>query len=237
MEITELFDEPVIKTRLHEEIAGRIIRKIITGEIVPGSKLPSERELAIKLKVNRATVREAFRKLESSELIESRHGNGVYVKDFTLSSNLELIKTMVADAEGSVNTDILFGIIEARNILCPEMAGIAAARRNKDDILEMDRIINDQDMPVQEKDLRIHQLIAKFTGNILYIILLNFFNQIYRDYCYLYFNNEENIKISEKFHKDICSAIKGSDPQKARLIMKDVLEYTEKATKAYLNKD
>jgi GntR family transcriptional repressor for pyruvate dehydrogenase complex len=236
MHTHDLFAEPIIKTRLHEEIAGRIIRKIITGELKPGTRLPSERELALNLKVNRATVREAFRKLENSELIESRHGNGVYVKDFTLSSNLELIKTMIADTDGTVNTDVLLGIIQARNIMCPEMAGIAAAKTERTDILEMEHVINNTQLPVQEKDLKIHQLIARFSKNILYIILLNFFNQIYRDYCHLYFSDAKNISRTLTFHKDIFSALKDGDPLRARNVMKEILEYTEKATRANLNK-
>jgi GntR family transcriptional regulator, transcriptional repressor for pyruvate dehydrogenase complex len=232
----EIFAEPLTRTRLHEEIAGVIEGKIIRGEIQPGTRLPSERELALSFGVNRATVREAIRRLETHDLLEIQHGNGVYVKDFAMNGNLELIKSIIAHGNGSVNKDIFFSLIEARNTLCTEMAGLAAKRRTEKDLAEIGKVIQDSYISIQEKDLLVHQLIAKFTRNILYIILLNFFNQTYRDLSYLYFNNEKNVKRTEKFHKDIFKAINNSDVLRARSIMKEILEFTENATREYLNK-
>jgi GntR family transcriptional regulator, transcriptional repressor for pyruvate dehydrogenase complex len=236
MTAPEIFAEPLTRTRLHEEIAGVIEGKIIRGEIKPGTRLPSERELAISFGVNRATVREAIRRLETHDLLEIQHGNGVYVKDFAMNGNLELIKSIIAHGNGSVNKDILFSLIEARNTLCTEMAGLAANRRTEKDIIEFENVIQNSSILIQEKDLLVHQLIARFSKNLLYIILLNFFNQTYRDLSYLYFNNEKNVKKTEKFHKDIFKAINNSDAAKARGIMKDILEFTENATREYLNK-
>jgi len=232
----KIFAEPLTRIRLHEEIAGVIEGKIIRGEIQPGTRLPSERELALSFGVNRATVREAIRRLETYDLLEIQHGNGVYVKDFAMNSNLELIKSIIAHGNGSVNKDIFFSLIEARNTLCTEMAGLAAKRRTEKDLAELGKVIQDSYISIQEKDLLVHQLIARFTRNILYIILLNFFNQTYRDLSYLYFNNEKNVKRTEKFHKDIFKAINNSDVLRARSIMKEILEFTENATREYLNK-
>lgn len=236
MTAPEIFAEPLTRTRLHEEIAGVIEGKIIRGEIKPGTRLPSERELAISFGVNRATVREAIRRLETYDLLEIQHGNGVYVKDFAMNGNLELIKSIIAHGNGSVNKDIFFSLIEARNTFCTEMAGLAAKRRTDKDLSEIEKVILDSSISIQEKDLLVHQLIARFTKNILYIILLNFFNQTYRDLSYLYFNNEKNVKRTEKFHKDIFKAINNSDAARARSIMKEILEFTENATREYLNK-
>lgn len=232
----EIFAEPLTRTRLHEEIAGVIEGKIIRGEIQPGTRLPSERELALTFGVNRATVREAIRRLETHDLLEIQHGNGVYVKDFAMNGNLELIKSIIAHGNGSVNKDIFFSLIEARNTLCTEMAGLAAQRRTEKDLAEFEKVIQDSSISIQEKDLLVHQLIARSTKNILYMILLNFFNQTYRDLSYLYFNNDKNIKRTEKFHKEIFKAVNNSDALRARNIMKEILEFTENATREYLNK-
>ncbi len=236
MSASEVFAEPLNRTRLHEELAGVIEGKIIRGEILPGTRLPSERELALNFGVNRATVREAIRRLESHELLEIRHGNGVYVRDYALNGNLDLIKSILAHSNGSVNKDILFSLMEARNTFCTEMAGLAAKRRTEKDLAELGEVIRDSSITIQEKDLLLHQLIARFTKNILYIILLNFFNQTYRDLSYLYFNNEKNSKRSDKFHKEMLKAIGNGDESKARSIMKEILQFTENATREYINK-
>jgi len=64
----------------------------MNGTITPSSKLPPEREMAETFSVNRATVREALRKLENLDLVEIRHGDGLYVKNYLESGNFDLIK-------------------------------------------------------------------------------------------------------------------------------------------------
>jgi len=65
---------PIRKTRLNEEVVARIKRLIYSKELKVGEKLPSERDLAARLKVSRVIVREALRSLEQSGLIEIRPG-------------------------------------------------------------------------------------------------------------------------------------------------------------------
>ncbi|MEW6663965.1 MAG: FadR/GntR family transcriptional regulator [Thermodesulfobacteriota bacterium] len=65
---------PIRKTRLNEEVVTRIKRLIYSKELKVGEKLPSERDLAARLKVSRVVVREALRSLEQSGLIEIRPG-------------------------------------------------------------------------------------------------------------------------------------------------------------------
>ena len=75
MTAKKVFSQPLTRSRLHEEIVTIIQKQIMNGTITPGSKLPSEREMAETFSVNRATVREALRKLENLDLVEIRHGD------------------------------------------------------------------------------------------------------------------------------------------------------------------
>jgi GntR family transcriptional repressor for pyruvate dehydrogenase complex len=86
-----------------------------------------------------------------------------------------------------------------------------------------------------EKDIKVHQIIARSTHNLLCTIILNFFNQIFRDYGHLYFDDERNVERSREFHKEIYEAIKNQKPEDARRVMKDVLLYAEEAVKASLD--
>ena len=65
---------PVRRTRLNEEVVTRIKRLIYSKELKVGEKLPSERDLAARLKVSRVILREALRSLEQSGLVEIRPG-------------------------------------------------------------------------------------------------------------------------------------------------------------------
>jgi GntR family transcriptional repressor for pyruvate dehydrogenase complex len=226
-----VFAQPLTRLRLHEEIVSIIQKQIMNGTLTPGSKLPPEREMAETFSVNRATVREALRKLENLDLVEIRHGDGLYVKNYLESGNFDLIKAALNLDESK---EIILNILEARRYLVPQMAYMAAQRRNFNDLEELQQVIFKEDLNILERDIKVHQLIARATHNLLCTIGLNFFNQIFRDYGYLYFDNKKNVERSSKFHRDIYEAIKKKQALAARRIMLEVLLYAEDAVKKSL---
>ena len=66
---------------LYVQIANRLRVAIATGEMPPGEALPSVRNLASVIRVNPATVVQAYRELESAGVVESRQGAGTFVRD------------------------------------------------------------------------------------------------------------------------------------------------------------
>lgn len=218
--------DPIAKNRLHEEIVRQIQRKILSGDLPEGDKLPPERELAASLQVNRATVREALKKLEILGLIEIRHGDGIYIKNYLESGNLELFKAIVSMDPGS-NIEVLRSLLEIRRILVPVMAGRAAALRSEAQVRELDSLTADAAMTLLERDLAIHHVIARASGNILYIFILNFFNQLFEDWGYLYFDDPAGVERSQRFHADIVAAIGARDSTRAIRVTEEVLHFTE----------
>lgn len=72
------------------------IRKMINQEnIRPGDRIPSERELAERLKVGRSTIREALRSLELLGLIETRRGEGTFLSDHRNHQLVEVLSTFI----------------------------------------------------------------------------------------------------------------------------------------------
>lgn len=228
MQSRTVFTQPLTRSRLHEGIVTIIQKQILTGAMTPGTKLPPERELAESLKVNRATVREALRNLEHLELLDIRQGDGIYVRDFLESGNLDLIKASISMGE---NNATLLNAIEVRRSAVPEIAYLAAQRRTTTDLNELKQVIFKAELTMLERDIKVHQMIARATHNLLYIIGLNFFTQLFRDYGYLYFDDERNVARSHIFHREIFEAIKNQKPEEARRIMLEVLLFAEEAVK------
>lgn len=229
--------DPVTRSRLHEEIVSQMVGKIVKGRFSPGERLPSEREIAANFRVNRATLREALKKLEVMGLVEIRHGDGIYVKNYLESGTLELFKAIVYLDE-VFDREILADTLAIRSILVPEMAAKAAENRTEEHLRELESIAfagGDGDM--LERDLAVHHMIARASGNLLYIFILNFFNQLFRDHGYLYFSEPENRRRSARFHRDIYYAIAARQAGKSRKIMADVLDYTREKIFAFYNKN
>ncbi|HON59647.1 MAG TPA: FadR/GntR family transcriptional regulator [Smithella sp.] len=228
-----MISRPLTRSRLHEEIVSMIQKQIINGDIAPGSKLPPEREMAQSFSVNRATVREALRKLENLELVEIRHGDGLYVKNYLESGNFDLIKSAL---NSNVGEKTLYDILETRRYVVPQIAYLAALRRTEADLADLAQTVFHQETDMLSRDIRVHQLIARAAQNLVCTITLNFFNQIFREYGHLYFDDEKNAERSALFHREIYEAIKKQNAQEARRIMLDVLIYAEEAVKASLAK-
>jgi GntR family transcriptional regulator len=73
--------DPRSPTPLYAQIAARIRVAVASGELRPAAALPSVRDLAAELRVNPATVVQAYRDLETDGFVEIRHGAGTFVRE------------------------------------------------------------------------------------------------------------------------------------------------------------
>ncbi|HTY06823.1 MAG TPA: GntR family transcriptional regulator [Gemmatimonadales bacterium] len=93
-------------TPLYAQIAERLRAAIVTRELSPAEALPSVRQLAASLRVNPATVVQAYRELEAEGFIEMRQGAGTFVREVSPVQRsaerdrqaTELVRRLLADA-------------------------------------------------------------------------------------------------------------------------------------------
>jgi len=103
-----LFDQidPRSPTPLYAQIASRVRVAVAAAELRPGDALPSVRQLAARLRVNPATVVQAYRDLETEGFVEMRQGAGTFVRDVQSETRaserarqaVALVRRMVSDA-------------------------------------------------------------------------------------------------------------------------------------------
>ncbi|WP_342780671.1 FadR/GntR family transcriptional regulator [Bacillus marasmi] len=86
-------------SKVYLEIVKQLRLMIHSDNLKPGDKLPSERELTERLNVGRSSVREALRSLELLGLIETRRGEGTFIRDFKGHRLVELISTFILQDE------------------------------------------------------------------------------------------------------------------------------------------
>src|SRR5687767_13387201 len=98
--------DPRSPNPLYAQISARLRVAIASGELRTGEGLPSVRELAGRLRVNPATVVQAYRELESEGFVEMRQGAGTYVREVTNDKRAReratearrLVRDMIAEA-------------------------------------------------------------------------------------------------------------------------------------------
>lgn len=87
--------KPVTQSNVVDMVFDEIMQQIVSGEWKIGSKIPSENELAARMQVSRNSLRQALNRFNALGIIESRHGDGSYVKSVDLTFYLKNIFPMV----------------------------------------------------------------------------------------------------------------------------------------------
>ena len=92
----------------HENIS-KIRRLIVHSSLVPGDRLPSERELAETLSISRASVREALRALSFLGIVETRHGGGTFLCEQDRHRYIEILSEFIVTKQTKASdiTDML----------------------------------------------------------------------------------------------------------------------------------
>jgi GntR family transcriptional regulator len=98
--------DPRSPTPLYEQIAARVRMAVAAGELGPGDPLPSVRALARDLRVNPATVVQAYRDLAADGFVVLRHGQGTFIQEVPgfvreeerAAQATRLIRTLLQDA-------------------------------------------------------------------------------------------------------------------------------------------
>lgn len=84
-------------SKIYLDVVESLRSMIEVDSLLPGDKIPSERELSDRLNVGRSSVREALRALELLGLIETRRGEGTFIRDFQEHKLVELLGTFLQD--------------------------------------------------------------------------------------------------------------------------------------------
>lgn len=165
---------PSHEPSMANDLFTKIEARIRSGELVPGTRLPTQKEIADSEKVSRTVVREAVARLTAHGLTVSRQGSGVFVAD-----TAQYRAFQITPEELNELADVI-KLLEIRLGVETEMAGLAAARRTTADIGAIQEALQDmveqQDDPVAaaKADRAFHLAIARATQNDYYVRFAEF---------------------------------------------------------------
>ena len=149
---------PLARPRLYEQVVAQLREHVATTGLKTGDRLPPERELAERLGVSRASIKQATVVLEVQGLVEVRHGGGTYLRSDTLA--VEPVENLVERRRR------LPDVLDAREAVETKLAELAAMRRTDADLTEMDAALDMMREEIaagklgEEGDRRFHAAIA-----------------------------------------------------------------------------
>jgi GntR family transcriptional repressor for pyruvate dehydrogenase complex len=221
--------EPIRSTRIYAEIVRQIKGLIADGHLKSGDRLPPERDLAERFRVSRTSVREALRALESAGLIEIRAGEGTFVREISVEALIEPLALVILTQREAITE-----LYEARRVLEPPIAALAARRASPDEVGELARILDDQAKEVAAgrtglaQDAAFHTAIAHSTHNRAITRIVTALMDLLRETREESLHTPGRPERSHEDHRRILAAIQARGDARARQAMLDHLIAVER---------
>lgn len=212
--------EGISRTKLFEDVSERIMEMIRSEEYPAGARLPSEQQLAQRFEVSRNTVRGAIRSLSIFGLLRSINGCGTFV-----SERANVILEAQALASIMAHPDALLELVQARCVLEPQLAAMAARAASREEIDRLFEIV-ERMRGVEDHTAQInigfsfHLELARMAHNR---VLLGFYTSSakqLRDMRLLGFPVPHDYARSTEDHLRIAEAIASRDPDLSQFQMR-----------------
>lgn len=204
------------------KISGRIVQQIknaiLRGTLKPRDRLPPERELVERFRASRISVREALKNLEASGLLTIKQGSGVFVAEIDSKPISESLSSILRIKKTTINE-----LTEARIILEPGIAMLAAERITPDEIKKLEKNVQEtveflkSKSPAYEKNIEFHSVLAEATHNPVIASTMNPIFYVLKEMNLdMKGNLQKRVEISSQSvhcHKKILEAIREKNSQ------------------------
>ena len=221
--------------KVAQAVARSIVRKIRAEQLPPGAQLPPEAQMLKEYGVGRGSLREALRILEVHGLISIKPGpGGGPIVAEAHSENFGRMATLFFQAGGMTFREL----IEARLIMEPVMARLAAERRDATLLKQLrkagglERVENDEQYMRASADF--HRLVAEMSGNGIVNLFSQSLSDIFRDRVSGILFPKPRRKEVVEAHAAITQAIDDGKPDEAqRLMYEHMAKYVAHVKRAH----
>ena len=207
---------------------------ILSGRIAPGTKLPAERALSLKFQVNRGAVREALSRLSENRLVSVKQGSGAVVNDWTGNFRLDFLADLLF-VNGRLNFPVFRSVLELRELIGPEMAGLACRRAAPKELAELERLAKElsrnsgRPERFQQLEYRFNQTLARASGNLAFEFMVNSIGSIYLENAKIFRLGIAPLLRQAGKYGQLARAIRGREEKRARKLMNDLFAVSGRA--------
>lgn len=212
------------KRNTTEIIVEKLIALIRDRSLIPGDRLPPERELALLMNISRPPLREALKALEIMNLIEIRQGSGAYVKKLEpekVAEHLDIVFTL--------DETLYHDLFKARRVLESAIARMAAENITDEELRTIEENISVAASKVSdakrflELDYQLHSLILSASRNRILPVFVQSINRLNLTVREKTNGHIEVRRSTIEDHERILAALQRRDPQKAAAAMEEHL--------------
>ena len=211
-------------TTLAQRVVTGLKERILSGDLAPGSKLPSESELIAAYAVSRTVVREAVTRLRAEGLVETFQGRGSFVLAVPEATTFRVEASALR-----THHDVL-AMVDFRIGVESEAAALAAARADAGGAsavgAAMDAFVAAAPEEAVEADFAFHRAVAAATGNHFYLDLIESLGPMMillprtRLGDAYSLTDVAHVERVRREHENVAAAVRAGDPETARAAMR-----------------
>ena len=154
---------------IREQVTRELQRRIFSGELAVGERLPPERDLAKLLGVSRSLVNLAVLDLESMGFVRIVPRQGTFVADYKTQSTPQMLLSLMTHGAEDANAELFASMMETRRLLETECARLVTEKASDE---EIQKLLLD-DTPGDKADRLVKQaLAAESHDNITAIVVI-----------------------------------------------------------------
>jgi GntR family negative regulator for fad regulon and positive regulator of fabA len=201
-----------------------LILAILNDDYPPGSVLPAERELAVKLGVTRPTLREALQRLGRDGWLTIQQGKPTRVNDYWLEGGLNVLNALVQFSQ-RLPPSFVPNLLHVRLVLAPSYARLAVEQSPTQvaECLQDAVALNDIPEEYASYDWRLHHTMTVASGNPIFTLILNGFAGFYQQMATVYFSQSRARQASRDYYNSLGEAVKREDANAAEAITRQVM--------------
>ncbi len=210
---------------------SQLMKSILSGKYVQGSLLPGERDLARQLGITRPTVRETLHKLASEGWITIQHGKQTAINNYWETGGLSLLSTLIKYNE-SFSPEFILNLLEVRHVIFPALAR-ASAKNNPSllyEHLKKADLLTDDPESFMDFDWKLQRIIARESGNPIWTLLLNDFEEVFGKMAAKYFSISKHRTLSRIYYREFTRAI-AEDGDTVESVVKSALKHSTNSWK------
>jgi GntR family transcriptional repressor for pyruvate dehydrogenase complex len=217
---------PVTPHTVSDQVAEQLRNLVSSGDYKPGDRIPSERELALRLGVGRPSVREALRELKAQGLVVTGRGaQGTAVASLPSPGFAAPMAPLIGQG-----AERIIELMEVRSAVEIEAAGLAARRATLEDLHRMSVLVATAgEMLTPDEDVAFHAAIADATHNPLFERVIQEPVGLLHDHMAAildaYYKEPGGAVALQQQHEAIRQAIRSGDEAKARQAMRRHLDH------------
>lgn len=181
--------QKIVAPTIAELFERQMLGMILSGQISPGEKLPTEAELAESMNISKSAVHAGIKELERMGFLKISPRHGVYVADWAECGNVDTLISILKYQDGRLDKDTAASLLQTRNAIEGLAVRLFVPKRTNGDILHLREIINEFRAAAEKKPradiselaelaCSFHRYICFKSGNNVIPLIVNGFHDI-----------------------------------------------------------